>query len=151
MASEQASVELDAEVARVVFGTIWVKHDYCVINGVREDIETWFMEGFGSPDDPPGGWTWGVTPPKYSRYISEAWKVVEHLAALGMSVSVVYIASAEVQCAWVERPEDLRRLSEEHEIGGPEIAPLVICLTALAAINALAATRGGPSAEDGGS
>lgn len=55
----------DAEIDRIIFDKVWVKHPYCVINGQREDIPTWLPEG-DSPDDPPGGWTWGETPPPYS-------------------------------------------------------------------------------------
>lgn len=89
MTEIEAGPALDALVARVVFGESWVKHPYCTINGHREDIETWMVDGHGfGPDNAPAGYTWGVQPPRYSSEIDRAWSVIDRMRNLGYSIKI---------------------------------------------------------------
>lgn len=140
--SMEAGPALDAEISRVVFGIAWKLHPYCVINGVRKDVPTWmYDEDWCSPDDPPGGWTWGVKPPPYSTDITAAWTVVEHLKSLGGAVLVEYQQTKN----WPEEMTELdpaERWRCGYGISGTDMCwrfasgdtmPLAVCRAALLA------------------
>jgi hypothetical protein len=108
--------ELDIRIGREVFGYL-VEDD--------DDGPRYIMAGSLAFK--------GARLPRYSQDIGAAWKVVAHLAKQGLTVSVVYVASAEAMCVNVDQPHG-RRLAEVCEVGGPEIAPLMICRAALATV-----------------
>lgn len=71
--------------------------------------------------------------PRYSSDIAAAWLVVSQLASRSLTVTVVYVASAKSMCVTVDEPQ-YRRLADVCQVGGPELAPLLICRAALAAV-----------------
>lgn len=129
----QAGPELDAEVSRRVFGVPWTLHSYCVINGRRKDVPTWvYDEDWCSPDDPPGGWTWGMTPPAYSRDDGLAMRVFEALVEMMGTGSIHadmedargegFVVSVSIGC-------------DEQAVTASGPLPLAICRAALAAVS----------------
>lgn len=136
MSELEAGKELNAAIARNVFGytvepaasgDAFVCHGACDC-ATREGVESITSGHFW--------WCWQPVP-RYSQDIAVAWRVVDHLIALGWEPQVFYATTPPGPHweAWLwqfegEHPHVVTR--EEHHYNAAT-APLAICLAALKA------------------
>lgn len=116
----EAGRELDAEIARMVFGWVWGEITYrtggnkpmrwLVPHGDLDRDRDMRLADDDTPDAP----NWHFMLPRYSTSVADAWAVVE--AMLGRALGELTVVNVDVTAAW-------------HE---PSEPPYYVCLISLA-------------------